>query len=106
MRGKVEYRKLRKGQGKEVEGEGKRKLGKGNEGKGKVENRWKVGRQRSEGKGNIGKGRAGALYLYITKLLYLKSESFSQIIFLNSYNAAKNVSKIFRTPRTTSEQIS
>jgi len=34
---------------------------------------WQI---RSEGKGNIGKGSAGALYLYISTELYLKSESF------------------------------
>ena len=39
---KEEYRELRKGQGREVEGEGKMKVG--YIGKGKVENRWKVGR--------------------------------------------------------------
>ena len=47
MRGNEEYRELRKGQGREVEGEGKKKvkwIGKGKAGKVKEENRWKVGR--------------------------------------------------------------
>ena len=42
LRGKEKYRELRKGQGREVEDGGKRKvryIGKGNSGKGKVENR-------------------------------------------------------------------